>query len=247
MPYTTGELARLSGVSVRTVQYYDERGILSPEALSEGGRRLYGEEDVKKLRLICFLRELGFSISSIAALLCDEGTDRTVELLLDRQREELLAELSECKEKLDRIESVRRTLKRSESRSLEAVSDAALAAKQGKKLTRMRLLALVTGLPLGVLQWTSVVLWISLGVFWPLLLWCPLAVLFAIAFSVSYFKRVGYICPTCHTVFKPRFRKAFFAGHTPTLRRLRCPCCKRKSFCLEIYCDEREKTHGKAC
>ena len=42
--YTTGELAKHCGVSVRTVQYYDGRGILVPSELSEGGRRLYTEK-----------------------------------------------------------------------------------------------------------------------------------------------------------------------------------------------------------
>ena len=50
--YTTGELAKLCGVTVRTVQYYDTRGILSPSALSEGGRRLYTDDDVQRLRII---------------------------------------------------------------------------------------------------------------------------------------------------------------------------------------------------
>lgn len=45
--YTTGEIARLCGVSVRTVQYYDDRGILVPSQLSEGGRRLYSDDDLK--------------------------------------------------------------------------------------------------------------------------------------------------------------------------------------------------------
>ena len=44
--YTTGELAKLCGVTVRTVQYYDSRGILIPSELSEGGRRLYSEDDL---------------------------------------------------------------------------------------------------------------------------------------------------------------------------------------------------------
>lgn len=57
--YTTGEIAKLCGVSVRTVQYYDERGILIPSELSEGGRRLYSEDDYKKLKIICFLRDAG--------------------------------------------------------------------------------------------------------------------------------------------------------------------------------------------
>ena len=39
--YTTGEIARLCGVTVRTVQYYDSRGILTPSELTDGGRRLY--------------------------------------------------------------------------------------------------------------------------------------------------------------------------------------------------------------
>ena len=47
--YTTGEIAKLCGVTVRTVQYYDSRSILVPSALSEGGRRLYSEEDLKGL------------------------------------------------------------------------------------------------------------------------------------------------------------------------------------------------------
>ena len=59
--YTTGEIAKLCGVTVRTVQYYDKRGILVPSELSEGGRRLYSEDDVKRMKVICFLRDLGLS------------------------------------------------------------------------------------------------------------------------------------------------------------------------------------------
>ena len=51
-------MAKLCGITVRTVQYYDTRGILIPSAFSEGGRRLYSEEDLKRLKVICFLREL---------------------------------------------------------------------------------------------------------------------------------------------------------------------------------------------
>ncbi len=58
--YTTGELAKLCDVSVRTVQYYDTRGILAPSELSEGGRRLYSEDDLKRMRIICYLREMDF-------------------------------------------------------------------------------------------------------------------------------------------------------------------------------------------
>ena len=57
--YSTGELARLCGVTVRTVQFYDARGLLHPSDLSEGGRRLYAEGDLRKMRMICALKTMG--------------------------------------------------------------------------------------------------------------------------------------------------------------------------------------------
>lgn len=63
--YTTGDIAKLCGVSVRTVQYYDSRNILVPSELSEGGRRLYSEQDLKRMKVICFLRDAGISINSM--------------------------------------------------------------------------------------------------------------------------------------------------------------------------------------
>ena len=71
--YSTGELANLAGVSIRTVQYYDQRGILTPTALTEGGRRLYTDSDLEQLRIICFLRDLGFSIEQIRKVLAEEN------------------------------------------------------------------------------------------------------------------------------------------------------------------------------
>ena len=50
--YSTGEIAKLCSVTVRTVQYYDTRGILIPSELSEGGRRLYSEDDLKRMKII---------------------------------------------------------------------------------------------------------------------------------------------------------------------------------------------------
>ncbi len=46
---TVGEVAKKMGVTVRTLQYYDEEGLLSPSSESEGGRRLYTHKDVIKL------------------------------------------------------------------------------------------------------------------------------------------------------------------------------------------------------
>ena len=93
--YTTGEIARLCGVSVRTVQYYDSRNILVPSQLSEGGRRLYSEEDLKRLRVICFLREADIPINSISQLLAEENPEKIITILLDQQENILRDELEE--------------------------------------------------------------------------------------------------------------------------------------------------------
>ena len=83
--YTTGEIAKLCGVSVRTVQYYDTRNILTPSELTEGGRRLYSEEDLKRMKIICFLRDAVISINSIGELLSEHDPGSVISVLLEQQ------------------------------------------------------------------------------------------------------------------------------------------------------------------
>ena len=80
--YTTGQIAKLCGVSVRTVQYYDSRNILIPSQLSEGGRRLYSQEALEKMKIICFLRDLDLPLETIAKLMSEARPEDTIELLL---------------------------------------------------------------------------------------------------------------------------------------------------------------------
>ena len=101
--YTTGDLAKLAGVSVRTVQYYDKRGILVPSQLSEGGRRIYSESDLEKLRLICFLRDLDFSIEQIKRLYAEENAKQVLELLLVEHIKAIKQQLAEKKDALDSV------------------------------------------------------------------------------------------------------------------------------------------------
>jgi len=233
--YTTGEIAKLSGVSVRTVQYYDDRGILIPSELSEGGRRLYTDADLKRMRIICFLRDAGLSIKSIALLLREEKPESIISVLLKEQEQVLRQELSERQARLDLIEGIKRELRELDNFSVESIGDIAQVMKQKDKLKRMRLGMLLTGIPLAVLQWTSVVLWITNGLWWLFVLWACVAIPWGVSVSVYYFKHVAYICPECHEVFKPRFKEAFPAYHTPKMRRLTCPKCKRLGLCVEVY------------
>jgi MerR family transcriptional regulator, thiopeptide resistance regulator len=73
---TVGEVAKLSGVTVRTLHHYDEIGLLSASARTQAGYRRYGDADLDRLEQILFYRELGFGLDEIKAVLEDGGTNR---------------------------------------------------------------------------------------------------------------------------------------------------------------------------
>jgi hypothetical protein len=167
-----------------------------------------------------------------------------ISLLLEQQEHMLRDELSELQAKLDLVEGLRREVRELERFSVESIGDIAYMMKQKNKLTRMRLMMVLTGIPVTVLQWTSIVLWITHGFWWLFVAWACVAIPWGIAVSVYYFTHVAYICPECHTVFKPRLREVFWAYHTPRMRRLICHACGRKGLCLEVYAEKEEKQHG---
>jgi DNA-binding transcriptional MerR regulator len=95
--YTVKQLARLSGVSVRTLHHYDEIGLLKPSFLGENHYRYYGREELLRLQDILFHRELGVPLQEIGKLLGTDGNDRVA--ILSRHRE-LLAERIESSRQL---------------------------------------------------------------------------------------------------------------------------------------------------
>ena len=97
--YTVKQLARLSGVSVRTLHHYDAIGLLRPAFIGENRYRYYGREELLRLQDILFHRELGVSLQEIGRLLANEGRDRVAILA---QHREMLA---------DRVERSRQLLR----------------------------------------------------------------------------------------------------------------------------------------
>ena len=236
--YTTGEIANLCGVTVRTVQYYDTRGILVPTELSEGGRRLYSEDDLNRMKVICFLRDLGLPIDSISQMLSEDDPGSVISLLLEQQERALKKEIGERQEKLDKLEALRRALKSVETVSVESIGDIAYTMSNKKKLKKIHAILLITGIPISIFQWVSIILWITKGFWWLFVIWAVIAIPYAILMSRYYFRRVAYICPQCHTVFRPTFKEAFWAKHTPATRKLTCTSCGHHGFCVEVAREE---------
>lgn len=88
---TVGELAKRTGVSVRTLHHYEEVGVLLPARRTEAGYRLYGETEVARLQQVHSLRQLGFGLDEIRHCLGRPECSalRVVELHLARAREQI--------------------------------------------------------------------------------------------------------------------------------------------------------------
>ena len=239
--YTTGEVAKLCNVSVRTVQYYDSRNLLVPSELSEGGRRLYSEDDLKMMKIICFLREAGLPINSISALLKEENSENVISVVLNQQEQVLREEVEEREKQLSIIESIKKEMKDMKRFSVESIGDIAHIMKNKEKLKKMRTVFLVSAVPLVILELASLFFWIQFNLWWMFLIYCVIVAVYGVWLSAYYYKSVAYICPECHEVFKPGFKEMIFAYHTPKMRKLTCPKCGHKSLCVEVYDDNISK------
>ena len=233
--YTTGELAKACGVTVRTVQFYDQRGILIPSALTEGGRRLYSEEDLKKMKIICFLRDTGLSLDSIGQLLKEEDPGSVISILLEQQEQILREEIADRRKKLDRLEELGKGVKDSSVFTVETIGDIAVFMENKKKLSAVHRNLLLTGIPVSMMQWAGILLWVLKGIWWPFVLWLVLVAAYGFLVIPYYYRSTAYICPQCHETFRPSFRDFFLSRHTPKTRKLTCVKCGHNGFCVEVW------------
>lgn len=93
-------------------------------------------------------------------------------------------------------------------------------------------------IPLNIIQWVSIILWITTGIQW--LFWGYILVAIPYAIFIIRFlsKRIVYICPQCHEIFKPHLKEFIFSNHSMTLRKLTCTSCGYHGFCVETYREE---------
>ena len=99
-----GELARRTGLTIRTLHHYDEIGLLKPSQYSEAGYRLYSAGDVARLQQVLSLRQLGFSLEEVRDCLDRRGFSplELIRLHIGRLRERIVLQRELC-EKLEGI------------------------------------------------------------------------------------------------------------------------------------------------
>ena len=104
---TVGEVAKKMGTTVRTLQYYDKEGLLSPSAESEGGRRLYTDKDLVTLHQILSLKSLGFSLDDIKCRLISLETPTDVATALTEQADSIREKIEQLTDSLTAIEQLK--------------------------------------------------------------------------------------------------------------------------------------------
>lgn len=104
---TVGQLAKKMNTTVRTLQYYDKEGVLSPSAVSEGGRRLYTDKDVIRLHQIQSMKYLGFSLDDIKNRLVSLETPADVAGALSEQATVIQEKITSLSDVLQAIEKLR--------------------------------------------------------------------------------------------------------------------------------------------
>ena len=112
--------------------------------------------------------------------------------------------------------------------------------KNKKKLRKVHITVLIIGIIMDIIEVGTFILGITKGIWLPFIIGMVIVIALGVLISKYYFDSVAYICPECHEIFKPSFKQAFWARHTPKTRKLTCTKCGYHGFCVETYHEPQE-------
>jgi len=231
--YTTGELAKLCNVSVRTVQFYDTKGILHPSDLTEGGRRLYNDDDLTKLRLICALKMVGLSLDSIKGILESELSGKIFTLLLDEQVKLLAGEIDERQKQLEMVKTLKECICNKATvpvNTIIGIEDT--MEKKNKVRSKKKLIMVYSGVGIASALGLLFMAWlVASRIWWGLAIYISVAII-SLLISAFPLKDKLFICPKCNSAFKPSLRRAFFSTGNSKVRFMTCPECGHRDWCV---------------
>jgi len=235
--YTTGELAKLCSVSVRTVQFYDTKGILHPSDITEGGRRIYNDDDLTKLRLICTLKAIGLSLDSIKSVLESELSEKILSLLLNEQVKLLTDEIDERQKQLEMITVIKESITGKAVVPVNTVLDVEHIIKKKNKSRNTKENAkklTIIYIGVGILSALGLLFtaWLVISrIWWGLAIYISASII-SLLISVFCLKDYMFICPNCDSVFKPSLLRAFFTTGNYKLRWITCTECGHRDWCV---------------
>ena len=231
--YTTGEMAKLCNISVRTVQYYDTKGILHPSDLTEGGRRIYNDDDLRKFQLVCTLKAIGLSLSSIKSVLESELSGKILALLLDEQVKILINEIDERQKQVVMINVIKESIRNKTiipSNTIHGIEN--LMEKRKKVNSRKTLVLVYIGVGVfSALGFMFMVWLIASRIWWGLAVYILFGIL-GLSMAAFQLKDAEFICPKCDSAFKPPLKQTLFSTGSHKLRWMTCPGCGNTGWCI---------------
>lgn len=230
--YTSGQLAKHCHISVRTVQYYDQQGLLHARRTASNQRR-YQEDDLRRLQRILAYRQLGFTIKDIRELL-DQQDDQALRTAIALQEQHIRQELQAAQDRLTGLAYLRDQL--THTGNFPGNITAHVRANHARRLIRLRVRTVVVGLLVDLLIWGNLayVIWRGANIGW-LVAGILVSLILIGEVVVSYYQHAQYVCPHCQKHFIPNAREWFWSKHTPNTRQLTCPFCQQKNYCIEEY------------
>ncbi len=136
--YTTGEFAGKAGVTLRTIRYYDVKGILKPSYYNEAGYRFYSDEDFVKLKKILALKYLGLSLDEIEAMDKDEFEKNHLENYLKLQKTIINNKMNNMRVVLNAIEMAQVSMENNGQELLSVIDDIKSLESEKELLQRIQ-------------------------------------------------------------------------------------------------------------
>jgi DNA-directed RNA polymerase subunit RPC12/RpoP len=118
---------------------------------------------------------------------------------------------------------------------VNSISDIEHMMKNKKGLRKVHGIMLAVGLVMTAIQIGTIAYWIVRGTWLPFVIGMPIVIFLGIIITRMYYKSTAYICAECTTTFQPTFWALNFSAHTPKTRKLTCPKCRHKGYCVEAY------------
>ena len=144
-------------------------------------------------------------------------------------------DIDEKQNQIQTIKLVQQNIRQSRTISFQSIQDIEHIRKGQKKLRTVHLFMLGIGMIMSSIEIVSIVLWVVNRNWIPFAVGMPIVILLGCLLTTLYYQSIAFICPTCSTVFKPKFKEFFFAMHTPKATNLTCPQCRKKNWCVESY------------
>ncbi len=117
--FKVGDLSKRTGLSIRTLHYYDEIGLLSPSHRTESSYRVYGKQDIIRLQQIITLKQIGFSLEDVRS--CLDNGDRAFAEMVQLHITKIRKQIEMSQQLLQRLESIEQTAAKLDAVPVEEV------------------------------------------------------------------------------------------------------------------------------